>query len=298
MNIRQRIMACMKELQGVELVQAQGLKFKIIKHDDVTSALRPLYIKHGIVQEVTVLDSRQLEGGTTELHVGIRWVNVDKPEDFMAVTSVGHSTSHPRKDTGLMVRDDLGVGKALSYAVKMAQLKNFALLSGEEDLEQEQAKPAPKFATDQEVEQALQALAGVRTPEDFRRVAEKVAALTCSEEHKKILGPAWLAAKKLSETPAAEQSAPLPKELNGEPREQSTAEKVMGVPGEGLTAGEMQQWMERYKNIRDRKAFAEARVAVSTEKIRERATKAQWAILAECDQSADRLLKMQQEAAQ
>jgi hypothetical protein len=130
--------AVMKELQGIELVRAQGLKFDIIKHDDVTRALRPLYLKYGIIQRVSVQGSRQLEGGTTELEVAVTWINVDEPADQLFVLSVGHSSSnYVDKSTGVMKRDDLGVGKALSYAVKMAQLKNFALLSGDEDLEQQ-----------------------------------------------------------------------------------------------------------------------------------------------------------------
>ncbi len=289
-NIRQRIHAVMKELDAIALVEAKGLKFKIIAHDDVTSALRPLYLKHGIDQEVSVQESRQLDGGTTELLVLVQWVNVDKPDDRKAVLSVGHSS--PARQGPDMRRDDLGVGKALSYAVKMAQLKNFALLSGDEDLEHEAAKPAKAMATNDEVEQAMNALAQATTPDQFKVAADASQALSprCTQEQKLVLSNAWVAAKNRVQNGTPNQ--PLPESLGGEPKPAAATDEKRD---DGLTAEEMRELLAQYGNVRTKAEFGACRVKVST--FQKRATKGQWALLAEYDAKANKLLQMQQEAA-
>jgi hypothetical protein len=301
LNIRQRINAVMKELQGVELVRAQGLKFKIIQHDDVTAALRPLYLKHGIDQEVSVMESRQLEGGTTELLVRVAWINIDDPVDQKCVLGIGHATSHADKATGHLRRDDLGVGKALSYAVKMAQLKNFALLSGDEDLETAGAKQPEKQAEPsnaETIERVMNMLASVETPAQFKVAANACSELTgLSAEQNKLMGAAWKAAKDRSENP--QKSAPLPKELGEEEerpaqREQSTAEKITGQPGVGLSAHEMQELQRGYSNVRDEQLLA--RVNADVQKVLKQASPAQKQLLKESYESAVKLLRMQQEA--
>lgn len=289
-NIRQRIHAVMSELTGVELVEAKGLKFKIIAHDDVTSALRPLYLKHGIDQEVSIVEARQLDGGTTELLVRVAWVNVDNPEDAKVVVSVGHSS--PAKQGPEMRRDDLGVGKALSYAVKMAQLKNFALLSGDEDLEHEQGKPQKAMATKEDVEAAFQALAAATTKEAFNDAAHRAGALSerCTQEQKLVLSNAWVAAKKRVEEGAT--SAPLPEALGGEPQPVAATDEKRD---EGLSTGEFLALLAEYGNVRTKAEFGACRVKVAA--AQKRATKAQWAELADRDAKANKLLQMQQEAA-
>lgn len=285
----------MKELQGVELVKTSGLNFKIIPHDDVTSALRPLYIKHGIDQEVSILESRQLEGGCTELLVEVQWVNVDEPADLKRVVSIGHATSTQKdKATGLMKRDDLGVGKALSYAVKMAQLKNFALLSGDGDLEQEQAQP-PKQVAVAEVERVLNRLSTAQTPEQFKVAAEEAAAIAggVTKEQSELMSKAWSAAKERVSKPIEQQSQPLPESLGGQPDTRSTYEKVTGEVhlDPNLTA-ELQLHYSRVRTVGE---LSDIRKRAKS--LMDKMSPAQKQLLKEADDKANKLLQMQQEAA-
>ncbi len=298
MNIRQRIRAVMLELEGIQLVKTKGLGFKIIQHDDVTEALRPLYLKHGIDQEVSVMESRQLEGGTTELLVEVQWVNVDEPADIKRVVSIGHSTSNQKSD-GMMRRDDLGVGKALSYAVKMAQLKNFALLSGDEDLEQQQSKPErpAQMASTALVEDILNCLSACSTKEAFKEHAERAAAISdqLTPAQKQIMGAAWKAAKDRSEGKNGNQ--PLPESLGGEPRPAAaTDEKMTKEEAQGLTGGEMAELMSGYGNVRTETQLSDMRKRAGA--LYSRMTHAQKSLGKELDTKAQNLLQMQREAAQ
>jgi hypothetical protein len=284
--------AVMKELPGVELVNKPGMKFKIIQHDDVTEALRPLYLKHGILQSVSVASSRQLDGGTTELEVIVRWTNIDEPTEMVTVTSYGHAS--PAKQGPEMRRDDLGVGKALSYAVKMAQLKNFALLSGDGDLETESAKEPPKAASVEQIETAMNALASATTPAEFQAAAGLAASLTgLTAEQKGIMGNAWKAAKDRTSKPVAEQSAPLPESLGGNPNP-STYEKITG--NTHMDPSLVADLMLEYSKVRTRGEFSVLRKKVSG--LMAQFSDAQKQILKEKDDAASNRLKAQEEASQ
>ncbi len=107
-------------------------------HDDVTEALRPHFVNHGIVQDVSIVGheriqaTRESKGKSTEdsiarVHVIITWTSV---EDGTSKTVHTFGESSAAGTTA-----DLQVGKAVSYAVKVAQLKTFMLLGGYQDSE-------------------------------------------------------------------------------------------------------------------------------------------------------------------
>lgn len=274
----------MKKLQGIELVKTAGLKFKIIQHDDVTAALRPLFIEHGIVQEVSITESRDLPGGTTELLVKVSWINADEPTDRRDVISVGHASSNYVKD-GVMRRDDLGVGKALSYAVKMAQLKNFALLSGDEDLEQEQAKPAAKqetMASTDEVERVMNQLASATTPAEFSLAADACASIAgrITSEQTGLMGKAWKAAK--DRTSNGTPNQPLPAEL-GE------------APAQKVDPSVFADLQIEYSKVRSQQELSAVRQKAGP--LAKTMSPAQRQIMKETDDSIVRLLAAQQDAA-
>ncbi len=286
MNIYQRMHAVMRELQGIELVKAAGLGFQIIKHDDVTRALRPLYLKHGIVQTASVEQATQLEGGTTELIVEVRWTNIDEPSEFCAISTIGHATSNAKdKATGLMKRDDLGVGKALSYAVKMAQLKCFSLLSGEDDLELDSAKETPRVeVTNDKLEEAMNALAQATTPEQFKVAAEMAAKLSggLTPEQSKVMGAAWKAARDRTSKPVEQQTQTLPESLSDPPG--------------GLPTGEMQALQIEYSQVRTAEELSAVRAKAGP--LAKSMSPAQREIMKRQDESVQKLLTMQREAAQ
>ena len=130
LNIYQRIRSVMSELDSVSKTKKvkHGDKFQYIGHDDVTEALQPLFVKHGIVQKVS-MQTLERDADTQMIRVCalVAWVNIDNSEDMHVVTAFGESCATTGVRDGAPRGDDLQVGKAVSYAVKVAQLKNFVL---------------------------------------------------------------------------------------------------------------------------------------------------------------------------
>ena len=122
LNIHQRIHAVM---QDVSYVQKENKKvnnqYTFASHDAVTAKLRPALIKHGIIQAVSV-DGHRQDGNRTEADVVVCFLNIDNPEDYIAVQAFGYGID----------QQDKGPGKAVSYAVKYALLKTFALETGDD----------------------------------------------------------------------------------------------------------------------------------------------------------------------
>jgi hypothetical protein len=126
LNIYQRIQRVKQEVSGVDKRGRHAQNFAFIKHDDVTAALSGLFVKFGIDREVTAVSIEQREN-VCEMWVAISWVNVDRPEDRKTVRVFAEGVNVIRQN-GVVNKDGLATGKALSYAVKMAELKNFCLV--------------------------------------------------------------------------------------------------------------------------------------------------------------------------
>lgn len=121
-NIYQRIIDVMSELdyiqKGDKMVNGQ---YRFVSHDQVTSAIHPFLVKHGICCIPTIEKTEQL-GTRTEVTLRVRFVNIDKPDDFVESIWLGFGI-----DNG-----DKGPGKAISYAYKYAILKTFCLETGDD----------------------------------------------------------------------------------------------------------------------------------------------------------------------
>jgi hypothetical protein len=143
-NIYQRICAVMSELTIVSKERKNKFgNFQYVGHDDVTEPIHPLFVKHGIVQKVSIAEFIRDANQMLRVKCLIAWVNVDNPSDELVVESWGESVATTTdKKSGESRGDDLQVGKAVSYAVKVAQLKNFCLVGGIPDNEESAQKPA------------------------------------------------------------------------------------------------------------------------------------------------------------
>jgi hypothetical protein len=143
LNIHQRIHAVMSELEAVSKDrQNQQFKYKFVGHDDVMGPLRRALVTHGIVQKVSVEHFERRPDQSIGVKCLIAWANIDNPEDAVAVFSWGEACSTQRSKDGEAKGDDVQLGKAVSYAVKYAQLKNFCLVGGGiPDNEEEHAPP-------------------------------------------------------------------------------------------------------------------------------------------------------------
>lgn len=128
MNIHQRIHGAMADAKPVEKMQKDGVKFKFHGHEGVSAMVKALAEKWRFVIEAKVVNSEmqmlEIYGKLrplTILTVSVCFVNIDSPEDSLYTMTVGYGVDE----------SDKGPGKALSYAIKMAELKTFSIHDGE-----------------------------------------------------------------------------------------------------------------------------------------------------------------------
>ena len=150
-------------------------KFKYTGHDDVTEALQLAFIEYGIDQQVTVLESSRSEGLLT-LKVRVTWTALEDGS-AQSVDVWGESESKKSSRTGDETGQSLQGGQALSYAVKVAQLKNFMLVGGGiDDNEQGSGAPAPSPGRPQSAAQAAV------SEEQVRLMVDEYASVTTREK--------------------------------------------------------------------------------------------------------------------
>ena len=80
LNIHQRMFEVMKDMEGKPIAKDRktGVPFLTLSHDKVTTALRPLFIKHGIVSYASVSQHGR-DGNLTWASVDVSFQNIDKP---------------------------------------------------------------------------------------------------------------------------------------------------------------------------------------------------------------------------
>lgn len=138
LNIYQRINKVMADVEYVKkdkAVSGGGANYKAVTHDQVVSAVRNSLVKNGIVIEPKQISGeflvlRDMNAKPAPVKMGlytgsyeINFVNIDKPEERTSITVQAHAN-----DNG-----DKAPGKAMTYAVKTAVVKQFYLETGEDD---------------------------------------------------------------------------------------------------------------------------------------------------------------------
>lgn len=121
-------------------------QYRFASHDQVSAAIHPMLVKHGIVILPSVLELTQ-EGNRTTAKIGMSFVNPDNPTDAFTTIFYGYGV-----DSG-----DKGPGKAISYACKYGYLKTFCLETGED----------PDFEPNARYEPAKCLEFDLRLPEDM-----------------------------------------------------------------------------------------------------------------------------------
>lgn len=154
LNIYQRINAVMKDVQYVQKdsqVTGGGANYKAVTHDQLVSVIRSSLVKHGIVLEVKqtkgeFLVMRDVNATPQPIKMGlysgwydVQFVNMDNPEERTIITVEAHAA-----DNG-----DKAPGKALTYAVKSAIIKQFVLETGENDESREEERDTDYIIQDQ-----------------------------------------------------------------------------------------------------------------------------------------------------
>ena len=142
LNIYQRMSAITTELGVVQKnLQIQATKtssYKAVSERDVLDAVKPLEAKYGvysypherhIVETETLENEREYNGTKTKviskfirIETVYRFVNIDKPEEFIEVQAYGDGI-----DTG-----DKSVGKCVTYSDKYALMKAYKISTGDD----------------------------------------------------------------------------------------------------------------------------------------------------------------------
>ena len=149
MNIYQRMSAITSEISRVAKnlsVDAGKSSYKAVGEADVLEAVKPAEQKYGVYSypvERDIIESGVLTSEVTRngqpykreqqymrLRVVYRFVNIDKPDEFVEVATYGDGI-----DSG-----DKAPGKAMTYADKYALLKAYKITTGE-DPDQKASEP-------------------------------------------------------------------------------------------------------------------------------------------------------------
>lgn len=140
-NIYQRMIAITAELSTVaknlEVGYGQS-KYKAVGEADVLRAVKPLEVKHGVysfpfsrqIVESGMIENEAVSNGQKVVKKSLyerietvyRFVNVDKPDEFIDITTYGDGIDP----------QDKSVGKAMTYADKYALLKAYKIVTGDD----------------------------------------------------------------------------------------------------------------------------------------------------------------------
>ena len=134
LNIYQKLLAISNELSRVAKNLEVGYgqtKYKAVGEADVLAAIKPLEAQYGVYSypfKRTIIETGELETktGTKNLFLRIetiyRFVNVEKPDEFIDITSYGDGVDS----------QDKSVGKAMTYADKYGLMKAYKIITGDD----------------------------------------------------------------------------------------------------------------------------------------------------------------------
>lgn len=134
LNIYQRINRVRETASYLKKEKTVDNKYNVVTHDQVTSEVREDLIKFGIVIEPYMVEGKTVQDTLMftkmkqpiirfESVWDVHFINVDNPTERATIRVPAHAL-----DTG-----DKAPGKSCSYAVKMAILKMFNVVTGEDD---------------------------------------------------------------------------------------------------------------------------------------------------------------------
>lgn len=141
-NIYEKMSAITTELQTVAknltVQQTKTSSYKAVSERDILDAVKPVEAKHGVYSypvRRTILESNMLEsestynGNTTKkttfmtrIETVYRFVNVEKPEEYVETTTFAEGIDS----------QDKGSGKAMTYADKYALMKAYKISTGDD----------------------------------------------------------------------------------------------------------------------------------------------------------------------
>ena len=134
LNIYQKMLAITEEITAVakNLSVSYGQSsYKAVGEADVLAAVKPIEIKHGVYsyphhRKLTKEDELVKSDGKLTIFMRLettyRFVNVDKPEEYIDIVTYGDGTDS----------QDKAPGKAMTYSDKYALLKAYKIITGDD----------------------------------------------------------------------------------------------------------------------------------------------------------------------
>lgn len=134
MNIYEKMLGITSELSRVAKNLEVGFgqsKYKATGEADVLAAIKPLEAQYKIYsfpvkREIIETGEMETKSGTKNLFLRIattyRFVNVEKPDEFIEITSYGDGVDS----------QDKSVGKAMTYSDKYALMKAYKIITGDD----------------------------------------------------------------------------------------------------------------------------------------------------------------------
>lgn len=213
MNLYEKMSAITAELQTVAknltVQQTKTSSYKAVSERDILDAVKPLEAKYGIYSypaKRTILESNMLESESewqgkvtkkttfmTRIETVYRFVNVEKPDEFIETTTFAEGI-----DT-----QDKGSGKAMTYGDKYALMKAYKISTGDDP--DQTASEETKYTAKQRTQAPAQAPAQ-KEPTPRERLIAKL-------HEKGIDVNAYAAENGLNKNTTAERYAELLAEL-------------------------------------------------------------------------------------
>lgn len=138
-NIHERLSRIMEEVESIpkESKKVNG-QYTFVSHDAVASAIRKAMIKHGVfcitdVEHIDIEFNDKIMCFVVHATVLMTFVNIRHYEEKITIRSHGMALD----------KQDKGLGKAVSYAVKYGHLKLFCLET-HDDIERDNIEYLPK----------------------------------------------------------------------------------------------------------------------------------------------------------
>lgn len=177
MNIYEKMSAITMEVNTVAknlLIEAGATKYKAVSEGDVLAAVKPIEAKYGVYSYP--FSRKVIESGViTSIRKGIevkqqylrietvyRFVNVEKPEEYIDMTSYGDGVDPMDKATG----------KAITYSDKYSLLKAYKCITGE-DPDQYASEPLGERRSRSVNSEKERAVASYPDRQDMLRFIEK-----------------------------------------------------------------------------------------------------------------------------
>jgi hypothetical protein len=190
MNIYEKMSAITNELgivaKNLNVDMGKGKSYKAVQEKDVLEAVKPIEEKYRIYsypKERKIIDSNILEketqyGITRNLYLRIEtiyeFVNIDKPEEKITMTSYADGI-----DSG-----DKATGKAMTYSDKYSLLKAYKIATGDDP--DKEASPEKGYVKEEDIIKEQIKKYGVKAQTILKEKGKKLSELN-KNEMKEIL---------------------------------------------------------------------------------------------------------------